>query len=100
MGDFRPAIRRADGRPPLARAWNKVWPRVQASRGWRSARNLVRQAALHKNVLLPAKERSEEALNFGGTQEITAGSRARMQVRAVRERERASNEPSPGQLDL
>ena len=40
------------------------------------------------------------ASNFGGTQEITAGSRARMQVRAVRERERASNEPSPGQLDL
>ena len=41
--------------------------------------SLVRQAALHKNVLLPAKERIEEALNFGGTQEITAGSRARMQ---------------------
>ena len=41
--------------------------------------NLVRQAALHKNVLLPAKERTEEALNFGGTQEITAGSRARME---------------------
>ena len=50
--------------------------------------------SVHKNVLLPAKERIEEALNFGGTQEITAGSRARMQVRAVRERERASNEPS------
>ena len=59
-----------------------------------NCQNLVRQAALHKNVLLPAKERIEEALNFGGTQEITAGSRARMQVRAVRERERASNEPS------
>ena len=41
--------------------------------------NLVRQAALHKNVLLPAKERIEEALNFGGIQEITAGSRARME---------------------
>ena len=44
-----------------------------------NCQNLVRQAALHKNVLLPAKERIEEALNFGGTQEITAGSRARMQ---------------------
>jgi hypothetical protein len=64
--------------------------------------NLVRQAALHKNVLLPAKERSEEALNFGGTHEITAGSRARMQVRAVRERERASAIVTSrlGQLDL
>ena len=44
-----------------------------------NCQNLVRQAALHKNVLLPAKERTEEALNFGGTQEITAGSRARME---------------------
>ena len=44
-----------------------------------NCQNLVRQAALHKNVLLPAKERIEEALNFGGIQEITAGSRARME---------------------
>ena len=39
--------------------------------------NLVSQAALHKNVLLPAMERIEEALNFGQTRKMTEGSRAR-----------------------
>ena len=39
--------------------------------------NLVSQAALHKNVLLPAMERIEEALNFGQTRKMTEGSGAR-----------------------
>ena len=33
---------------------------------------LVGQAALHKNALLPAMERIEEALNFGQTRKMTS----------------------------
>ena len=39
--------------------------------------SLVKQAAAHQNVLLPAMERIGQALNFGQAHEITEGSRAR-----------------------